>query len=385
MNKKELMEKRAELFSKMETMTQSIQDEQRAFSEEENKEFDQLTKDIEAIDNTVASIERAAGLKKMETGAEPAGAETEKDEVRAFANFIRAGEVDGTNIAKADNGAVIPKSIANRIIDRVKDISPLFRDAAKYNVRGTVSIPYVNSTNDLLTVAYATEFTDLEAKSFQLLSVDLTDYLAGALAKVSLSLVNDTDINLVDFVVEKLAQSVAVFIDGEIIKGTSGKITGLSTATQVVTAAASSAITADEIIRLKNQLKSVYQTGAYFVMSPNTFTAVQLLKDGNERYLFNDNVVEGFSGTILGKPVYVTDQMDDIAESKNVIFYINPSQALAVKVVEESVQILREKYATAHALGVVQWLDMDAKIANQQAVAVLKTAGSVTPVSQLGV
>ena len=83
--------------------------------------------------------------------------------------------------------------------------------AGRINIQGS-------SANDNITVAYAEEFTDLEAKSTHLLSVDLTGYLMGVLAKVSISLLNSTDIDLVDFVVNKMAASAAAFIDKEILE-----------------------------------------------------------------------------------------------------------------------------------------------------------------------
>ena len=46
---------------------------------------------------------------------------------------------------------------------------------------------------------------------------------------------------------------------------------------------------------------------------------------------------------------------------------------LAVKVSEDmNIEVLREKFATEHAIGVVGWLEMDSKIENEQKIAVLK-------------
>lgn len=375
MNLKELMEKRNDLVDQIENLTKNVETEQRAFSQEENEKFESLTKEVEDIDKTIAQVERAQKLTKADTATDNSEEENTEDlEVRAFANIIRRG-VDA-NITKDNNTAVIPKTVVNKIVDKIKDISPLFRDADRYSDKGTISIPYVDSANDNITVAYAEEFVDLEAKAANLLSVDLTGYLAGVLSKISISLLNNTDIDLVDFVVNKMATAAADFIDKEILDpiaptGDNSKIKGLSNAEQIVYAGSVSAITADTLIKLKNKLKSKYQAGAYFVMHPDTLTAIQMLKDNNQRYIFNDEIQNGFSGTILGKPVYTSDQCPTIAEDANVIFYINPSQALAVKMVEESVTILREKFAIQHALGVVEWVELDARIQNQQAVAVL--------------
>lgn len=375
MNLKELMEKRNDLVDQIEQLTKNVETEQRAFTPEEDAKVEELTKAVEDIDKTIETCERATKLSKIDVKNDnDVEDNVEEMETRAFADFIRNKKRAGdSNITKDDNKAVIPKTIANKIIDKIKDISPLFRDAEKYNVKGTVSIPYVDGSNDNITVAYASEFTDLEAKSTKLLSIDLTGHLAGVLAKVSVSLLNSTDIDLVDFVVAKMAAAAATFIDKEILDPSdpTHKIVGLSNANQIVYAGSTSAISADVLIKLKNQLKSAFQAGAYFVMHPETLTAVQLLKDNNNRYIFNDEIQNGFSGTILGKPVYTSDQCPKIGSGNNAVFYLNPAQGLAAKLVEDSVTILREKYATQHAIGVVEWLELDAQIQNQQAVAVL--------------
>lgn len=374
MNEKELREKRDQIVEQMQAITDNATNvEKRTLTTEEQQKFADLKKEVEDIDATLEAMEQSRTLlppTKTPEKKEP----VEDIEIRTFANIIR-NRVD-TNITKTANGAVIPTTIAKKIIDVAKDRSPLFRDAEKYNIRGTVSIPYVDTENDNITVAYATEFTELEAKDTKLLTVDLKGFLAGALCKVSRSLLNSTDLDLTTFVVNKMGAALADFLDKQIIQGDSAHITGLSTATQIVTAKAATAITADELITLKNKLKSVFQAGAYWVMAPDTLTAVQQLKDENGRYLFNDEIKNGFSGTILGKPVYTSDQCPGMVATKTAIFYISPKQALAAKIVEDSVQILNEKYATQHAIGVVEWAEVDCKIQNQQAVAVLKMAAS---------
>lgn len=374
MNEKELREKRDQIVEQMQAITDNATNvEKRTLTTEEQQKFAGLKKEVEDIDATLEAMEQSRTLLppvKTPEKKEP----VEDIEIRTFANIIR-NRVDA-NITKTANGAVIPTTIAKKIIDVAKDRSPLFKDAEKYNIRGTVSIPYVDTDNDNITVAYATEFTELEAKDTKLLTVDLKGFLAGALCKVSRSLLNSTDLDLTIFVVNKMGAALADFLDKQIIQGDSTHITGLSTATQIVTAKAATAITADELITLKNKLKSVFQAGAYWVMAPDTLTAVQQLKDENGRYLFNDEIKNGFSGTILGKPVYTSDQCPGMAATKTAIFYISPKQALAAKIVEDSVQILNEKYATQHAIGVVEWAEVDCKIQNQQAVAVLKMAAS---------
>jgi HK97 family phage major capsid protein len=72
---------------------------------------------------------------------------------------------------------------------------------------------------------------------------------------------------------------------------------------------------------------------------------------------------------LLGKPVYLSDNMP-----KDQILYGDYS-ALSVNIRENiSIEVLREKYATQHALGVVAWMEFDARVTDNQKVAVLKLA-----------
>ena len=379
---KTLAEQREAALSEMETLTETVKEEKRAFSEEESARFSELERTVEGIDATVKAINRTRELKPVEEEEKRTMEEnkvvtpelsTEELEIRTFADIIRNRAGDA-NITKTANGAVIPKTIANKIIDAVKDISPLYRMSEKFNVRGQLSIPYVDGASDHIAVAYATEFTDLEAKDATLLSVDLTGHLAGVLCKISKSLINATDFDLVNFVIRKIAAAVAVFIDHEIIQGTSGKILGLSGATNTVTAAAASAIAVNDLIALQDALKSAYQGGAIWVMAPATWTAIKKVLAGTSNYELNASIEGGFAGRLLGKPVYTSDQADAMATGKRAVFYVNPAEALATKLVEDSVQVLNERYAVQHAVGVVAWYEADCKVQNQQAAAVLVMA-----------
>ena len=385
MNEKErkaLEEKRDELIEKMNNLANTAETETRAFTKEEQDQFDGMEEEVKSIDGTLKSAESLRALKKVESG--DTSESQEEIETRAFANIIR--QRNDSNITKTDNGAVIPSTIAKKIIDRVTDISPLFAKSERYNIKGKVQIPYVDTTNDAVTVAYATEFTDLEAKSTKLLTKELSGYLAGVLCKISNSLLNNTDLDLTSFVINKIATNMAIFIDGQILKPDLADsspyapthVTGLHNlaAGQITRAAATNAITMDEIITVKNTLKSAFQQNAFWVMTPATLNAVRHLKDGDNRYYVLDDVTHDFGVTLLGKPVYTTDQMDGLAADKFAIYYGDFGQGLATKLVEDSIQILTEKYAIQHATGIVAWTEFDSLIQNQQAIAALQMKAS---------
>lgn len=379
---KKLTEERAGLITKMEETLSAAKVEERAMSEEELEAFNELKKKVADIDGTIQAIKDQRSAEEKEPASNESTAPREEsearadEETRAFADYIR-GVVTGEQradqyVTQSDNGAVIPSTIANKIISKVRDICPIYEKAEKYNVKGTLAIPYIDETGTTLTMGYQNEMEELESTAMKLKTIDLSGFLAGILTVISKKFLNNTDINIVDKVTTMMAEQVALFIEKECLSGTAGKIEGLTGVKNTLTASSATAITGDDIIKLKDSLKTAFQQNAMFIMNPSTLTALRLLKDNNGRYLLQDDITSTFGNTILGKDVFVSDQMTEITANKPAIYYIDCGNALAVKVAEEfSMQVLQEKFATKHAIGIVGWMEVDAKIQNQQAVAQL--------------
>ena len=391
-NIKALKETRAEKLNDLQLLYAKLEAENRAVTEEEEKQIDAINNEIDMIDKTISILEDMKNrLVKTNEGkreviedvrdGDPVGGEQRAERIKAdekaFANYIRGivSEERAENLTFSDNGAVIPTTIANRIIKKVYDISPILERSTKYNVKGTLEIPYYPESDATdIEMAYATEFTDLTSSAGKFTNITLTGFLAGALTLVSRSLINNSQFDIVGFVVDHMAYNISRWIEGELLKGTPSKIDGLSGVKQSVTAAASNAITADELIKLQDSVKDVFQDNSIWIMSSATRTALRLLKDDVGRYLLQDDITAPFGKVLLGKPVYVSDNMPDMATSATAIYYGDMS-GLAVKITEEmEIQVLREKFATQHATGVVAWVEMDAKVENAQKISKLVMA-----------
>lgn len=373
MNLKKLIEKRNALVDKLNEIVKKAEEETRAMTEDENKEFDQITAEIRALDETIEKIRKTMTVNKDQEPADPAKVKAEKNEERAFAAYIRGNleecRAEG-GMTKTDNGAVIPKTIARKIIELIKDICPIYAMATKFNVKGDLVFPKFDDTNGP-TASYAEEFTALTSKSGAFSGITLTGYLVGALTKVSVSLINNTDFDLTAYVVSKIADAVAEFLEGQLLAGTDGKMTGLKSCKQKVTSAASTVITADELIDLQMAVKQRFQGGSAWIMNTNTFKAIRKLKNSEGDYLMNRDLTNEFSWNLLGKKVYISDAMPDMAASATPIFYGDFS-GLYVKLAEDvNVQVLKERYAEEHVVGVIAWVEIDSKIVEEQKVAKL--------------
>lgn len=393
MNFKALMEKKNDLVVRAEAILNDAETNKRELTDAEAQELAEIRDDVRKIKEALKIAEelheekkelkeegdvldgRACGDDKKREAEQKA---KEEAEVRAFDNYLRGriNQRDDVNLTKSANGAVIPTTIANKIIHMVYNICPILERSTKYNVKGKLVVPYYDESSNAITVAYATEFTELESNVGAFDKIELDGYLAGALTLVSRSLINNSEFNLVDFVVERMAYAIKRFIEHELLVGTEGSVEGLSTLTNSITAGATTAITADEVVRLHDAIKDDFQANAIWIMSPATRTALRTLKSTTGYYLLNDDMSSPFGSTLLGKPVYVSDNMPDMGAGKTAIYY-GDMRGLATKFSEDmSIEVLREKYATMHAVGVVGWLEFDSKVEDAQKIAKLVMANS---------
>lgn len=392
---KELIEKKNDLITRAEDTLNKAKQEKRELTDAEMAELAEIRDNVRKIVKTLGLYDDFDKMdikpkKEVEIEVKEGGNTVKKEdeiireqeikEERAFENYVRGGvfhERDDVNLTKGSNGAVIPTSIANRIIRKVYDISPILQRSQKFNVKGNLDLPYYDTTTNTINVAYQTEFVDLESSVGQFQSIQLTGYLAGALVKISRSLMNNSKFDIVGFIVNEMAYAISRFIEGELLNGTSGSVAGLSGLTNTLTTASSTAITADELIQLQGQVKDIYQGNAIWIMSPATRTALRLLKDSIGRYLLQDDITAPFGHILLGKPVYVSDNAKTMAAGNTAVIY-GDLTGLATKFNEEiNIQVLRERFATQHADAVVGWFEFDSKVQDAQKIAalVMKSAG----------
>ena len=372
---KKLIEKRALLKAEMQAIIDGASKEERAISDEESKKFDELEKEIRAIDDTIAKAEKARNINEN-VSTSVSDTNTSETEERAFVDYIkgrvsemRAGE---QNFTTDNNSAVIPEKIANRIIKEVTEICPILAGAEMYHVKGTLKIPkYTKASGHDVTVGYAEEFKELTADAGKFITVDLSGYLMGALTLIGKSVINNSAVDVLGFVTRHMAEQIAICLEKELLHGTTGKAEGALSTTNTVTAKSKTAITFEDLVKLQSAVKQSFQTGACWTMNPETFTAVKLLTDTNGRPLIEPDVTKAFPYRLLGKPVYLSDNMPKVSTGAKSVLYGDYS-GLSVNFRENiGIEILREKYSTQHALGVVAWFEFDSKVTDEQKLAVL--------------
>ena len=356
---KALLEKKNSLIDEMEGLLNKAKTEVRAFSDEEDSRIEEIKKEVRGLEKLIADKEEFRALSKEEIKAEKVIEEMSKEErqleiieqeEREFIEAVRNNEL--RNLTAGDNGKIIPVSIASDVINKVVELCPILSLSQVYNVAGELRLPKYNADSATIAAAYATEFQDLTEKTATFTTIDLSNQIVGVLVKISKSLINRAEM-----------------LTGKEV----GKIQGAIKTTNEVVTAANNKITTDELIDLQMKLPTQYQQNAVFVMHRDVLKEVRKLKDGQGNYILQPDFRTAFGWTILGRPVHLSDNMDkEITTGKEVILYADFS-GYAVKMTKNvEIQLLQEKYATQYALGIVSYVELDAKIADEQKIAKLK-------------
>lgn len=389
---KELIEKKNDLITRADEVLNKVKEEKRELTEAEAEELAEIRDNVRRIMKTLElkgefdkmegqALEKE-GLTKDEVKAEEETRALEEE--KAFESYIRGTVLNerATDLTPASNsgGVLIPTTIANRIIKQVYDMCPILEKSTKYNVKGKLEIPYYDESTQSITVAWATEFQELESNVGKFTNITLEGYLAGALSLISRSLINNAQFDVVAFVVDRMAYDISRFIENALLNG-SGSVTGLSTVSNIVTTTGAT-IEADDVISCQGKVKDVFQGNAIWIMNEDTRTAIRKLKSETGSYLMTEvyDLSSPFKNMLLGKPVYVSDNMPEVGAGKIAVYYGDMS-GLATKFSEDiNIEVLREKYATQHAIGVVGWLEFDSKIEDPQKISAVQIAGSTPSV-----
>lgn len=399
---KYLTEKRVENQEQMQKILNMAKSEKRALSEEEIEKFNELKKLINEIDATIKAEEDARKMdiedkKEVSEEVKTTGNKEVQNEERAFTEYILNGKerADSPGMSYGSNGAIVPTTIAKKIIEKVRELSPIYEKVEKFHTKGTLEIPVydadlsADSPTGSVNVAYqGDEFTSLVAGQGKFTSVELKGYAHGALSVISRKLLNNTDINVTNFLTNKIAQAFADFWEKELLVGTGASnnhMTGAISTTNLVatgntTYTAANAAKIDNLISLQLAVPAQYQKNAMWIMSKAVFTEIRKAKDGNGNYYmaYGKGLTGGFDWELLGKPVYISENMPDAESANNVPVLYGDFSGMAMKISQDlEIQLMREKYIDKNAIGIVGWAECDSKIQNNQMIAGLKMAASV--------
>ena len=226
-------------------------------------------------------------------------------------------------------GYAVPFALDRKILSKVRDLNVMRRLCSSQSV----STPETYWNVDLggTDAGWVGELTARPNTNVpQLARAGITWGEIYANPKASYRLLDDALFNVEAWYSQKVAETFADYEEEAFLTGNgTNKPKGLLAYDFVATADAtrdfgkfqqitSATLTADTIIDLYYSLRQVYRgNNTAWLMNPSTIQALRKLKDGNQNYIWIDNIANGMVGTLLGRPVYESRFMPDFSTAGN--------------------------------------------------------------------
>jgi HK97 family phage major capsid protein len=242
----------------------------------------------------------------------------------AFDAYIRRGERISRDIAvkatlnettAAEGGYLVPTGYSNDLVKSINQGSVLRQAGARVlPVAGTNSFKIPTLTHSGAAAVKAEEAAFDEAAP-ALGEVTFTPWKYTRLSKVSDELLADSRLDVFGQVLSPDAAYAFVQAENTIFATGNGSATaqGVTVGASVgVTAAATNAITADEVIDLYHSLAPQYRNNATWIMSDAVLKVIRKFRESGSTtgaYLWQPSIQAGEPSLLLGRPVYTLSTM----------------------------------------------------------------------------
>ncbi len=219
-----------------------------------------------------------------------------------------------------EGGNLVPTDFERQLIEVMREANVMRQLATVRTFGNDRDIPVRDGNATATWVAEEAAFAENDPTYAK---VSLKAYKAGILLKVSDELLQDAAFDMSAHLAQELGLATATLSETAYVNGDgTAKPTGVVVGSSLgKTAASATAIAADELIDLHDSPKRVYQNRASWLMAGATRTAVRKLKGGNGQYLWQPGLQTGHPDLLLGRPVFVSDDVPAIATGNKTVLF----------------------------------------------------------------
>lgn len=389
----ELRTKRATLWNTMEGFLDTHRTEKGVLSAEDDATYNNMEQELEALTTEIKRMERRDAIEAelSKPVDKPLTGKPEKHEPEKVGRASNAYKEDfGRHLrgktllhnvlsegTDADGGYLVPEEFERQIVTTLEEAN-VIRSLAKVITTGSErKIPVADTHSvaqwTLENAAYTESNPTFGQK--QIDAYKLTD-----LIRVSTELLQDSAFDLENYIAGEFARAFGIAEEQAFCVGTgTNQPTGIFTAnggTVGVTAAATSAITADELISLVYALKSPYRRNAKFLMNDATVAAIRKLKDLNGAYMWQPSVQAGQPDRLLGYEIYTSPYVPTLEAAALAIAFGDFQNYWIADRAGKTVQRLNELYATNGQIGYVATERVDGKVILAEGIQLLQIKAS---------
>lgn len=279
-------------------------------------------------------------------------------------------------------GYLIPRGFSNELDIALKSFGGVLSVGRMYNTSSgnLIEWPTFDDTaNSGVLIAESADATSVGADMvFGQKTLSAYNYTTGV-CLIPNQLIEDSAFPIQSMLVEAFATRLNRRMNTALTTGTgSSQPQGIVTGSAAgVTAAATAALTFDEVIDLYHSVDPAYRPNAGFMFNDSTIKAVRKLKDSEGRYLWQmGDVRTGVPDTLLGKTYTINQDMDSLAAAKKVMLFGDFSRFVIRQVGQPVAMRLVERYAEFNQVGFVTNMRLDGRVLNSGAIKHLITAAS---------
>lgn len=335
----------------------------------------------EKVDKINADIAQISALKKqldtLETavaqGQFPGGGKNELDRVKAqhkdaFAKFFRKGAEGGlrdlevqaglSTLSDPDGGFLVPEDY-EQAIDRVALSVSAMRRLATVRTIGTDTYKKLVNKGGASSGWVGEKGARAETNTPTLTEIAINTKEIYAMPAATQTLLDDSRVDIAGWLADEVSiefseQESEAFIHGNGVEQPKGIAAYAMAANSsyvwgkvgyITSGNASLVNDLDKLIDLQHALKPVYRNGAAWLMNDATLATIRKMKDGDGNYIWVPGLKDGAPDTLLGKPVEIDDNVDDIGANKYPIFFANFKRAYLI-IDRQGVRVLRDPYTT---------------------------------------
>lgn len=377
--KKELLEKRAAAFGKINEIRQAA--EGREMTAEERSAWGAATADWTRYNTELEQEEEYRTMTSRMTGAgEVEGSQDSEQEYRsAFAKYLSAGNgglnaeeraaiEKRTSLASGMNGSVmVPTTLSQQIEVALKAYGGVMGVARVLTTAngGELVIPTLDTTSDKAGIV--AEYGKVSQGSPTFGSVKLGAYkYCTPIVPVSYELLQDSEFDIDSILAQSMGDSFARGLNYHFTHGAgTGQPMGMVTAaTEIATKAAAAGITFDDMLDLFKSVDPVYSANGKWMFNQNTLVELMKLKDNNGQYIFNMPSNGGAGATVWGKEYALNQDMHDIGAGKCSVLFGDLSKYMVRQVKGFTVLRANELLMEYLAVGIMGYGRFDGNLIN---------------------
>jgi HK97 family phage major capsid protein len=382
----QLREKREQTWQGAKAFLESKRDANNMVSPEDTAAYEKMKADVLAMTTEIECLEAQgsidAKLAALDSrpilnqpgNPKPGTGRASKEYATAFWNALRTKMItNDLNIGTDSSGGyLVPNEFEKTLVQALQEhnimrqLSRVIRTGS-----GELQIPVAASTG---TAAWIAEGSEIPLSDETFGQVTLSAYKLGTMIKVSHELLNDSAFPLETFLAQDFGRRIGVLEEQAFVSGDGvNKPTGfLATAPVGKVAGSATALSFDDVMDLYRKLKSPYRAKAVFIANDMTVGALQKLKSNDGQYLWNPSLTAGQPDTILGRPVYTSNFMPQIAAGEKVLAFGDFSYYWIADRQGRTFERLNELFAQSDQVGFKATQRVDGKLILPEAVALLQ-------------